>query len=63
MTNAWLNNEVLIKMMSFNIRMSGMAKLDGENAWKNRKEEVVKMLVTEGPDVFGVQEMRWAKIQ
>lgn len=57
MTNAWLNNEVLIKMMSFNIRMSGMAKLDGENAWKNRKEEVAKMLETESPDVFGVQEM------
>ena len=57
MMSAWVNNQIPVKLMSFNIRMSGMSELDGDNAWKNRKGAVVKMLESENPDVFGVQEM------
>lgn len=43
--------------MSFNIRMSGFSKEDGDNAWDNRKEAVVRMIRDVHPDFFGVQEM------
>lgn len=57
MVSAWAQNKPLVKLMSFNIRMSGMPDVDGDNAWPKRKEAVVKMIGTENPDVFGVQEM------
>ncbi len=57
MVSAWANNQPLVKLMSFNIRMSAMPKEDGDNAWGNRKEAVVQMLKDQDPDVFGVQEM------
>lgn len=45
-----------IKVMSFNIRLSPNDSFDGENSWVNRKEAVIKMIETEKPDIFGVQE-------
>lgn len=57
MTKVWVKNEVPVKLMSFNIRMSGMPDVDGDYAWEKRKEAVVKMINGEKPDVFGVQEM------
>lgn len=57
MTKVWANNEVPVKLMSFNIRMSGMPDVDGDNAWPNRKEAVAEMIKGENPDVIGVQEM------
>lgn len=47
----------LLKVMSFNIRMSGMPKQDGVNAWEHRKEAVVRMVNDQRPDLLGVQEM------
>ncbi len=54
-----LNNQPVptYKAMSFNIRMSGFSKEDGENAWDNRKDAVVRMIQDIHPDFFGVQEM------
>lgn len=57
MVTAWAENKPLVKLMSFNIRMSGMPDVDGVNAWPKRKEAVVKMIMMENPDVMGVQEM------
>lgn len=57
MVSAWAENKPLVKLMSFNIRMSGMPDLDGDYAWPKRKEAVVKMIMMESPDVMGVQEM------
>lgn len=47
----------LLKVMSFNIRMSGMPQQDGVNAWEHRKEAVVRMVNDQRPDLLGVQEM------
>lgn len=55
--SALLTDSHLLKVMSFNIRMSGMPQLDGENAWENRKEAVVRMINDQRPDLLGVQEM------
>lgn len=57
LVSAWAEKKPLVKLMSFNIRMSGMPDVDGDNAWPNRKEAVVKMIAMENPDVMGVQEM------
>lgn len=45
-----------IKVMSFNIRLSPNETFDGDNRWSGRREAVIKMIETERPDVFGVQE-------
>lgn len=55
--DAWMHRKPVAKLMSFNIRMSGMPDVDGDNAWDKRKKAVVKMLKSEDPDVLGVQEM------
>lgn len=57
LVSAWAEKKPLVKLMSFNIRMSGMSEYDGINAWGNRKEAVVRMLREQNPDVLGVQEM------
>ncbi len=57
LVKAWVSKKATVKLMSFNIRMSSMPEVDGDNAWENRKNAVVKMLQSEDPDVFGVQEM------
>jgi len=55
--NSLLQGKSLLKVMSFNIRMSGMSDFDGDNRWDNRKEAVVRMLNEQAPDLLGVQEM------
>jgi len=57
LVSAWIHDTPLVNLMSFNIRMSGMPKEDGDNAWNKRKEAVVRMFKEQNPDVFGVQEM------
>lgn len=44
-----------IKIMSFNIRTSGMDK-DTPNHWDNRKEAVLALIKDHMPDIMGVQE-------
>jgi len=43
-----------VKVITFNIRY-GTAK-DGENSWPHRKNLVARVIRTDSPDVFGVQE-------
>ena len=43
-----------IKLMSYNIRYDNSN--DGENAWPNRKETLVKQILFYEPDVIGTQE-------
>lgn len=44
-----------IKIMSFNIRTSGMDK-DTPNHWNNRKDAVLALIKDHMPDIMGVQE-------
>jgi endonuclease/exonuclease/phosphatase family metal-dependent hydrolase len=44
-----------IKIMSFNVRTSGMDK-DTPNHWDNRKEAVLALIKDQMPDIMGVQE-------
>lgn len=43
-----------LKVISFNIR-TGMAR-DGENAWEHRREATAAMILSERPDILGLQE-------
>lgn len=45
-----------IKVISYNIRMSGNPDADGENYWTYRKEASLNMIRDEKPTVFGLQE-------
>lgn len=45
-----------IKLISFNIRQSGMAKNDGPNRWPKRRAAVRRFFEQEAPDVVGLQE-------
>lgn len=45
-----------IKVISYNIRMSGSPAADGDNYWDNRKQASINMVVEEQPDVMGIQE-------
>jgi len=45
-----------INIMSYNIRSSVKNEQDGIHGWVNRKEAAVRMLMTERPDVVGMQE-------
>ena len=45
-----------ITVMSYNIRSSTKNEQDGPNGWEHRKEAAAKMLLTERPDVVGMQE-------
>lgn len=45
-----------INVMSYNIRSSVKNEQDGPNGWVYRKEAAVRMLMTEKPDVVGMQE-------
>jgi len=52
-----------VKVISFNIRQSGMAEQDGENKWDNRKDAIIKMIEQEAPPVFGLQEALLEQVQ
>lgn len=45
-----------VKAVSFNIRLSPNDSFDGGNNWNYRQDAVIKFILTEQPDVFGVQE-------
>lgn len=45
-----------ITVMSYNIRSSVKNEQDGTNGWVYRKEAAVRMLLSERPDVVGMQE-------
>lgn len=45
-----------IKVISYNIRMSGSPAADGDNYWSNRKQASINMVNDEQPDVMGIQE-------
>ena len=45
-----------IKVMSYNIRMSGNPEADGENYWEYRKQASLNLIHDEKPTVFGLQE-------
>lgn len=45
-----------INVMSYNIRSSVKNEQDGIHGWVHRKEAAVRMLLTEKPDVVGMQE-------
>jgi endonuclease/exonuclease/phosphatase family metal-dependent hydrolase len=49
-------NKVEIKVISYNIRQSGLSDKDGEYQWNNRKEATLTMLQKENPSIFGLQE-------
>ena len=48
-----------LKFMSFNIRLGSQwaENEDGPNAWSQRKEAVVAMILKESPDAIGMQEV------
>jgi len=48
--------KVEIKLISYNIRQSGLADKDGEYQWENRKQATIKMIEQEKPSIFGLQE-------
>lgn len=43
-------------VISYNIRHSGDPEGDGVNQWMNRRQATEKMIRTEAPDFFGIQE-------
>lgn len=45
-----------LKVISFNVRVCLNDTSDGSNNWQYRKEAAVKMIQTENPDFFGLQE-------
>jgi len=46
-----------VKLISYNIRQSGLAANDGPNAWPKRKEATLNMIEREVPGVLGLQEL------
>ena len=45
-----------LKVITYNIRNSRAAKIDGDNCWNNRREGTLNMFREECPDLIGVQE-------
>ncbi|KAA6329954.1 hypothetical protein EZS27_021279 [termite gut metagenome] len=52
-----------IKLISYNIRQSGLPDKDGEYKWKNRREATANMIQKEAPSVFGLQEALFEQVQ
>jgi endonuclease/exonuclease/phosphatase family metal-dependent hydrolase len=44
-----------VRVMTANVRISGAD--DGENAWPNRRDFLVKTILKQGPDILGCQEV------
>ena len=51
-----LNHDPTLNVMSFNIRYDN--ENDGDNSWKYRKELVVSIILSNLPDLLGVQESK-----
>ncbi len=47
-------SQTLLKCMTFNIRYDNTG--DGPNSWQHRKDSVIGFIMSERPDVFGLQE-------
>jgi endonuclease/exonuclease/phosphatase family metal-dependent hydrolase len=45
-----------VKIISYNIRQSGLSDKDGEYKWENRKDASANMIQQEAPSIFGLQE-------
>ena len=56
MVGSCAQSEKPLRVMSFNIRNSGMASDSGDCKWMNRRDAVVKMINEEQPAVIGMQE-------
>lgn len=52
-----------VKLITYNIRQSGLADEDGEYQWKNRCQATAEMIQREAPSVFGIQEGLTDQIQ
>ena len=48
---------VSVKLVTYNIRQSGMAQKDGSDAWEFRKNATLKMIEQEAPSIIGFQEL------
>lgn len=46
----------VLKVISYNVRMSQASESDGDNRWDNRKEASLKMVAEQKPLVMGLQE-------
>ena len=51
------------KIISYNIRRGDLAKDDGSNAWKKRRNATLEMIKREAPSAFGLQEALIDQIQ
>jgi endonuclease/exonuclease/phosphatase family metal-dependent hydrolase len=51
------------KLISYNIRQSGMSDEDGKYQWNNRREATANMIQKEAPSVFGLQEALLEQVQ
>jgi len=51
-----LSQDGVFRVMSYNIRYAGDEKIDGENAWSKRKEQVSTMIRFHKADIIGLQE-------
>ena len=49
-------NRPIVRVMTFNIRLSPREDFDGDNCWNNRREAVIRMIESSKPDLFGIQE-------
>lgn len=52
-----------VKIISYNIRRGDLAKDDGSNAWKKRRNATIEMIKTEAPSAFGLQEALYDQVQ
>ena len=51
------------KIISYNIRRGDLAKDDGSNAWKKRRNATLEMIKREAPSAFGLQEALIDQVQ
>lgn len=49
-------------IISYNIRRGDLAKDDGSNAWKNRRQATLEMIRAEAPSAFGLQEALYDQV-
>jgi endonuclease/exonuclease/phosphatase family metal-dependent hydrolase len=54
--NTGNNPKIEIKLISYNIRQSGLSETDGEYQWDNRKGATLNMIKKESPHILGLQE-------
>lgn len=52
-----------INLISYNVRQSGAAKADGDNAWEFRRHATIEMMRREAPSVIGLQEAKIDQVQ